>query len=76
MEAEVIMKINVLKKGDKVINVTSEFIVVQRKNEEVDIIPLIRDGIGLRVDIENIVTVGYGNNTVQAETDDIVVTTF
>lgn len=70
------MKINVLKKGDKVINVTSEFIVVQRENGEVDIIPLIRDGIGLRVDIENIVTVGYGNNTVQAETDDIVVTTF
>lgn len=70
------MKINVLKKGNKVINVTSEFIVVQRKNGEVDIIPLIRDGIGLRVDIENIVTVGYGNNTVQAETDDIVVTTF
>ena len=41
-----------------------------------DIIPLIRDGTGLRVDIENIVTIGYGNNTVQAEADDIVVTTF
>lgn len=70
------MKINVLKKGDRVINVTSEFIAVQRKNGEVDIIPLIRDGTGLRVDIENIVTIGYGNNTVQAEVDDIVVTTF
>lgn len=70
------MKINVLKKGDRVISVTSEFVAVQRKNGEVDIIPLIRDGTGLRVDIENIVTIGYGNNTVQAETDDIVVTTF
>ena len=70
------MKINVLKKGDRVISVTSEFVAVQRKNGEVDIIPLIRDGTGLRVDIENIVTIGYGNNTVQAEADDIVVTTF
>ena len=70
------MKINVLKKGDRVISVTSEFVAVQRKNGEVDIIPLIRDGTGLRVDIENIVTIGYGNNTVQAEVDDIVVTTF
>lgn len=76
MEEVIIMKINVLKKGDRVINVTSEFIAVQRKNGEVDIIPLIRDGTGLRVDIENIVTIGYGNNTVQAEVDDIVVTTF
>lgn len=70
------MKINVLKKGDRVIGVTSEFVAVQRKNGEVDIIPLIRDGTGLRVDIENIVTIGYGNNTVQAEAGDIVVTTF
>ena len=58
------------------ISVTSEFVAVQRKNGEVDIIPLIRDGTGLRVDIENIVTIGYGNNTVQAEAGDIVVTTF
>ena len=70
------MKINVLKKGDRVISVTSEFVAVQRKNGEGDIIPLIRDGTGLRVDIENIVTIGYGNNTVQAEAGDIVVTTF
>lgn len=70
------MKINVLKKGDRVISVTSEFVAVQRKNGEVDIIPLIRDGTGFRVDIENIVTIGYGNNTVQAEAGDIVVTMF
>ena len=48
------MKINVLKKGDRVISVTSEFVAVQRKNGEVDIIPLIRDGTGLRVDIETL----------------------
>lgn len=71
-----IMKINVLKKGDRVISVTSEFVAVQRKNGEVDIVPLIRDGTTLRVAIENIVTIGYGNNTVEAATDDVVVTTF
>lgn len=70
------MKIGVLKKGDQVLNVTSEFITVQRKNGEVDIIPLVKDEMGLRVDIERIVTIGYGNNTVQASTDELVVTTF
>ena len=70
------MKIGVLKKGDQVLNVTSEFIAVQRKNGEVDIIPLVKDEMGLRVDIERIVTIGYGNNTVQASSDELVVTTF
>ena len=46
MEAVIIMKINVLKKGDRVISVTSEFVAVQRKNGEVDIVPLIRDETG------------------------------
>mgnify|MGYP004528584159 FL=1 len=70
------MKIGVLKKGDQVLNVTPEFIAVQRKNGEVDILPLVKDEMGLRVDIEKIVTIGYGNNTVQASTDEFVVTTF
>lgn len=70
------MKIGILKKGDQVLSVTPEFIAVQRKNGEVDIVPMLKDEMGLRVDIENIVTIGYGNNTVQAATDDIVVTTF
>ena len=70
------MKIGVLKKGDQVLSVTAEFIAVQRKNEEVDIIPMLKDEMGLRVDIENIVTIGYGSNIVQASNDEVVVTTF
>lgn len=70
------MKMGVLKKGDRVLSVTPEFIAVQRKNGEVDILPLVKDEMGLRVDIAKIVTVGYGNNTVQASDDEIVVTTF
>lgn len=70
------LKIGVLKKGDQVLSITTEFIAVQRKNGEVDIIPLIKDEMGLRVDIEDIITIGYGNNTVQALSEDVVVTTF
>ena len=70
------MKIGVLKKGDQVLSVTAEFISVQRKNGEVDIIPMLKDEMGLRVDIENIVTIGYGSNIVQASNDEVVVTTF
>jgi hypothetical protein len=70
------MKIGVLKEGDRVINVTSEFIAIQRLKGEVDIVPLLKDEMGLRVDIENVVTIGYGNNTVQVMADDVVVTTF
>jgi activator of 2-hydroxyglutaryl-CoA dehydratase len=71
------MKIGILKKGDEVLSVNHDFVAVHRKNGEVDIVPLIKDETGLRVDIENIVTIGYGNNTVQVQLDDdVVVTTF
>lgn len=70
------MTIGILKKGDNVLNVTAEFIAVQRKNGEVDIVPLLKDETGLRIDVENIATIGYGNNTVQVTKDDVVVTTF
>ncbi|MCI6203506.1 MAG: hypothetical protein MR663_06335 [Lachnospiraceae bacterium] len=71
------MKINVMSKGDKVLNVTSELLTIQRKNGEVDIIPLILDDSGVRIDTENIVTIGYGNNSVETEViDGVVVTNF
>ncbi len=70
------MLIGVLKKGDRVISVTTEFIAVERKNKEVDIIPLTKEDGALRIDTENIVTIGYGNNIVQATDGDVTVTTF
>lgn len=70
------MFIGVMKKGDRVISVTSELIAVERKNGEVDIIPLIRDETGLRVDIEGIVTIGFGSNVVKTSTGDVEVITF
>lgn len=71
------MKINVMSKGDKVLNVTSELVAIQRKNGEVDIIPIISDETGVRIDTENIVTIGYGNNSVETEViDGVVITNF
>lgn len=70
------MKIEVLKKGDHVISVTSDFIAVERKNGEVDIIPFIKDGDALRIDAENIMTIGYGDNIVQTVAGDVTITTF
>ena len=70
------MTIGILKKGDHVISITSEFLAVERKNGEVDIIPIVKDGDNLRVDVENIVTIGYGDNVVQSTVGDVTITTF
>lgn len=74
------IKISILNKGDSVISVTEKAITVQRKNGEVDIIPIISDGNTLRVDVENITTISYGNNNVEIITEsdngDLKVITF
>ena len=70
------MTIRVMRKGDHVINVTSEFVAIERKNGEVDIIPLHKDGETFRVDVENVVTIGFGDNVVQAQAGDVIITTF
>lgn len=70
------MTIGVLKKGDRVINVTSDFIAVERKSGEVDIIPLIHNGEMIRIDTENIVTIGFGDNIVESKIGNVKVTNF
>lgn len=71
------MRINVMHKGDKVLSVTNRLIAIQRENGEVDIIPFLTDKEGMWIDTENIVTVGYGNNTVESEVvDGVVITNF
>lgn len=61
------MRVNVLRDGDKVINVTNEFIAIERVSGEVDILPFIQEKSGVWVDTENILTIGYGENTVETE---------
>ena len=76
------IKIKILNKGDSVISVTEKMVAVQRKNGEVDIVPLIFNEVGSppRVDIENIVTISYGKNsiatTVECANGNMEVTTF
>lgn len=67
------MVIRILHKGDTVLNVTKEFIAVRRKNGEVDLIGLLNAEGGVRVDIENIVTIGFGDNVVETETENGVI---
>ena len=74
------MKIKILSKGDSVISVTERMVAIQRKNGEVDIIPLIFDETPPRVDIENIVTISFGKNaietTLEGDDGDVTITTF
>lgn len=70
------MFVGVLKKGDRVLNVTPEFVAVERKNGEVDVLPLIKEGGLLRVDTDNTVTIGFGDNVIEAKAGDVTVTTF
>ena len=63
------MRIDVMKKGDEVINVTNEFVAIRRKGGEVDIIPLLNTATGLRVDLEGIITIGYGDGVVTVENE-------
>lgn len=63
------MVLGLLKKGDEVLNVTNDFVSIKRKKGEVDIIPIIKNGESWRVDFENIVTIGYGDNMVTFENE-------
>lgn len=67
------MNIRILQKGDTVLNVTKEFIAVRRKNGEVDLIRLLNEEGGVRVDIENIVTIGFGDNVVETKNENGVI---
>ena len=63
------MKVNVLHEGDRVLNVTNEFVAVERVSGEVDILPLINEEGGMRIDTQHTLTIGYGNNTIQIEAE-------
>lgn len=63
------MKLGLMRKGDTVLSVSQDFVAIKRKKGEVDIIPIVRDGEGWRLDLENIISIGYGDNTVSFEND-------
>ena len=62
------MRIDILKPGDEVLSIIQNYIAVKRVNGEVDLIPLLDDPtFGLRVDVEKIITIGFGNNEVTVD---------
>lgn len=63
------MKIRILHRGDKVLNVTKDFIAVRRKNGEVDLIGFLNENGGMRIDRENVVTIGFGDNIIEIENE-------
>ncbi len=61
------MKIKILKKGDSVLSVSGNLISVQRKNGEVDIIPIVPDESNFpMIDTEHILTITYGSNSIES----------
>lgn len=70
------MMIGILKKGDHVINVTPDFVAVERKDGTVDIVPITKEEGRFRIDTENILTIGFGDNVIQTQDGDVTVTTF
>lgn len=71
------MKINVMSSGDKVINVTKEFVAIERVSGEVDIIPIIYQESGVWIDTNSILTIGYGENTVETVSENgVIITNF
>ena len=72
MGGDFLIKIGIMNKGDEVLTVTQEFIAVRRKNGEVDLVKIVCEENGWRVDEKNMIRIGYGNNTVTAKTDEDV----
>ncbi len=66
--------VQLLNKGDNVISVTDNLIAIKRKSGDVDILRLMDDGISIRVDMDNVLTItGDASGVVKKMKDDVVV---
>lgn len=72
------VRLNIMKKGDRVLSVNGERISIMRRNGEVDVLRFFVDEKGLiRMDEDNKLTIGYGDGTVEVCCDEkIKVETF
>ena len=71
------MRINILRLGDEVISVTETFIAVRRANGEIDLIGLEMTDMGLRINRDHTITIGFGDGEVETETEDgVTITNF
>jgi len=65
------IKINILKKGDTVLFMNHETLAIKRKGGEVDVYRIYLDDQKLlRIDMENVITIGFGAGTISCVVDD------
>ena len=71
------MKFEILEPGDKVLNVTKDFVAVERMNGEVDVFPIAMHNGGMSVGEDSVLTITFAGGTVQTETvNGVTFTTF
>ncbi len=70
------MRLEVMKQGDKLVNVMEDRIVIRRKNGETDILFYEMRGDEVRIIPEKTVTIGFGNGETVIVKDGVTITTF
>lgn len=71
------MRMDILKKGDKVLSVTNKLIAIQRENGEVEVIRFLIDKEGVWIADEETLIIGYADNAEESEIiDGVVITNF
>ena len=61
------MRMDILKKGDKVLSVTNKLIAIQRENGEVEVIRFLIDKEGIWIADEETLIIGYADNAEESE---------
>ena len=58
------MNIEIGKKRDRVIAVTSDFIAIEKENGELVIVPITKDKQGIHIELDSKITIIYGEGTI------------
>lgn len=71
------MRFEILEPGDKVLNITKDFVAVERLNGEVEVFPIVVHDGRMSVGKDSILTITFAGGTVQTETiEGVTFTTF
>lgn len=64
-------KIKILRKGDRVLSISADRVAIERKNGEVEIIPISLEGNGfIRLCTDEMTVITYGDGAVEVEETD------
>lgn len=71
------MNIDIMTKGDRVLSVTESFIAIRKRTGEIILLPISKVDGGIRVELEKMVTISYGDDVIEAVTvDGVEITNF